>query len=535
VEIATIVLIGCFLLLAAGVATGRREWSRQPAAISPTRGAATARSPATRGRLARLRWRALLGALLLAIGLASSLAAVARSQERTGTVYIAQIHGEIDLGLAPYLARVLDEAQRANASAVVLDINTPGGRLDAALQMRQALLDSPIRTIAFVNREAFSAGALIAISANEIYMAPGSVLGAATPVTASGETAPPKAISAVRSVFRSTAEVRGRDPRIAEAMVDPGVAIDGLVESGKLLTLTANDARARGYADGVVANRQALLQTAGLSELAVQEAGPALAEHLVRIITNPVVASLMMTVGLLLVLADLFAGGGGVAAAVGTGIMALFFWGHMLAGLAGWEGVALVGLGLVLLGLEAFVIPGFGVAGILGIVSFGAGLFISLIGGEIVTDADLIRAAWTVGLTLTALLVGGVGLLWLLSRTGVGGGLFLQARLGAVGGRPPQAGVAVADADVAHASATIRPSGSVPPSLTGARGVALSDLRPGGFALIDGARVDVVTEGDYLPAGTGIEIIMDEGYRRVVRRFEGAQGASGRIATTSRT
>ena len=479
--------------------------------------------------------------LLLMVGFASVSAPVAGSQDSLGPVYIVQVHGEIDAGLAPYLGRVLGDARRANASAVVLDINTPGGRLDAALQMRQALLDSPVRTIAFVNRDAFSAGALIAISANEIYMVPGAVLGAATPVTADGETAHPKAISAVRSVFRSTAEVRGRDPLIAEAMVDPGVAIDGLVGSGQLLTLTTTDARARGYADAVVANRQELLQMAGLADLAVQETAPALAEQMVRIITNPVVASLMMTIGLLLVLADLFAGGGGVPTAVGIGIMGLFFWGHMLAGLAGWEGVALVGLGLVLLGLEVFVIPGFGVAGILGIVAFAAGLFISLIGGEIVTDADLIRAASTVGLTLVALLVGGVGLLWLLTRTGVSGGLVLRARLGADGRWSGPAGErpgALGDGDdVVQGSAS--PARRLPsratPSLRGARGVALSDLRPGGFALIDNVRVDVVTEGDYLPAGTGIEIISDEGYRRVVRRFEGAQGASRRIVTTSRT
>jgi membrane-bound serine protease (ClpP class) len=425
----------------------------------------------------------------------------------------------------------------------VLDINTPGGRLDSALQMRQALLDSPVRTIAFVNRDAFSAGALIAVSANEIYMVPGAVLGAATPVTGDGQTASPKTISAVRSTFRSTAEVRGRDPHVAEAMVDPNVAIDGLVGSGQLLTLTTADARSWGYADAVVANRQELLQVAGLADATVHETAPALAEQLVRIITNPIVASLMMTLGLLLIVADSIGGGGGVPALIGVGIMALFFWGHMLAGLAGWEGVALIGLGVVLLGLEAFVIPGFGVAGILGIAAFAAGLFVSLIGGEIVTDADLLRAASTVGLTLVTLLVGGLGLLWLLTRTGLTGGLVLQARLGAIGGPLSPAAEAAGSSVAAGQRATPlslagRLSPTSAPSLRGARGVALSDLRPGGFARINNVRIDVVTEGDYLPTGATIEVIRDEGYRRVVRRFEGglgAQGASRAVTTTSRT
>jgi membrane-bound serine protease (ClpP class) len=154
---------------------------------------------------------------------------VASTQAQTdrGVVYVALITGTIDLGLAPYLERVIGEAEDAGAAAVILDINTPGGRLDAVLQMNDALLDANVRTIAFVNRTAFSAGALIAISAHEIYMVPGAVMGAATPVDGAGDTASEKVVSAVSSTFRATAEVRGRDPDIAEAMVDPAVVIDG--------------------------------------------------------------------------------------------------------------------------------------------------------------------------------------------------------------------------------------------------------------------------------------------------------------------
>jgi membrane-bound serine protease (ClpP class) len=451
---------------------------------------------------------------------------------------VVQVQGDIDLGLAPYLVRVLDDAEREGATAVVVEINTPGGRLDAALQMRQALLDSPVRTIAWVNRDAFSAGALIAIAANEVYMAPGAVIGAATPVTAGGQAADPKTVSAVRSTFRSTAELRGRDPQLAEAMVDPSIAIDGLVTSGQLLTLTTTDARAWGYADAVVADRQALLQTAGLAGAAVRDTQPALAERLVRVVTHPLVASLLMTVGLLLILADVFGGGGGVPSVVGAGLMAFFFWGHMLAGLAGWEGVVLVGLGVALLAVEAFVIPGFGVAGVLGIAAFAGGLFISLIGGEIVTSADLVRAATTVGLTLMGLIGGGIGLAWLLVRTRKMGGLVLQARLGVSDGktRPDelkdQRSAPVAVDGVADLRDWGQPVDSG--SMLGARGVATSDLRPGGIARFAGERVDVITRGELLPAGTPLEIIRDDGYRRVVRRCEPAQGGAYRPTSTSR-
>ena len=470
------------------------------------------------------RWRRLSGLLLVLVGLATDLSPISHSQERANTVYVVQIRGEIDLGLAPYLARVLDQAHREQARAVILEIETPGGRLDAALQMRDAILGSPVRTIAYVNRDAFSAGALVAIAAAELYMAPGAVMGAATPVTGSGEVADEKTISAVRTTFESTAELRGRDPRIAEAMVDPSVEIEGLVASGQLLTLTAAEALTRGYTDGIVEDRQRLLQVTGLSDAALQETSPSLAEQAVRFLTNPIVTSLVLAAGFLLIVTDLFSGSFGVSGTAGIGLLAVFFWGHMLAGLAGWEGVVLVLLGLVLLGLEVLVIPGFGVAGILGLAALAAGLFLSLIGGEIVTDDDLVRAGATVGAALVLGLGGGLLLLGLLSRTVGYQGLVLRARLGA-----PDAprrserrnGQRTGDAlTEGSALREARRAPTVPTSLLGARGVALSDLRPGGFARIGDDRVDVVTRGDYVDAGEPIEVIGDEGYRRVVRRLE---------------
>ena len=481
-----------------------------------------------------LRWPRLLGTLLLLLGFASLVAPPSRAQDNAGPVFVVQIHGPIDLGLAPYLSRVLDQAEREQARAVVLEIDTPGGRLDAVLQMRDAILGSPVRTIAFVNRTAFSAGALVAIAAQEVYLAPGGVMGAATPVTGTGEMADEKVISAVRKTFKSTAELRGRDPRIAEAMVDPSIEIEGLVGRGQLLTLTTTEALARGYADGVAGDRRVLLQAAGLAGAAVQATSPSPAEEVVRFLTGPAIASLLISAGFLLIMADLLGGGIGLAGGAGLGLLAIFFWGHMLAGLAGWEGVGLVLLGLVLLGLEAFVIPGFGVAGILGLLAVVAGLFLSLIGGEIVTDDDLVRAGSTVASALLIMLAGGVLLLRLLPETTKFGGLVLRARLGSPDA-PPRLGVKNAHRTgagrrsglptrptPAGAPAAVEANGASvdSPSLVGASGVALSDLRPGGFARIDGARIDVVTQGDYISAGEPIEVIGDEGYRRVVRRLE---------------
>lgn len=419
---------------------------------------------------------------------------------------------------------MLADAGDNDAAAVILEINTPGGRLDATLEMRNAILGSEVETIAFINREAFSAGALIAISANEIYMTPGAVLGAATPVVGSGEAADEKVISAVRSTFASTAELRGRDPRVAEAMVDPDVAIDGLTGRGQLLTLTTTQAVEWGYTEGVVADRAELLAATGYGDARVIETEIRPAERLVRFLTSSLVASLLFSVGSLLILIDLFTAGFGVAGLVGIGMLAAFFWGHFLAGLAGWEGVALVVLGLALLAAEAFVVPGFGVAGILGIGALLGGMFLSMISDELVTDQALRRAGLTVAATFLLIVVGGGVAFWMLPKATRFRGLVLQTQVGIPDVAPerrarrrwfaserPEERLTTRRAPSAEASE---------PSLNGAHGVALSDLRPGGFARIGDSRVDVVTEGDFIPAGAAIEVISDEGYRRVVRRLE---------------
>jgi membrane-bound serine protease (ClpP class) len=444
-------------------------------------------------------------------------------------VYVIRIDGEIELGIAAYLKRVLREADENDVAAVILEINTPGGRLDAALEMRDAILDSPVEPIAFINREAFSAGALIALATSRVYMTSGAVYGAATPVDGTGAAGEEKIISAVRSVFRSTAELRERDPIVAEAMVDPDVAVPGLVETGKLLTLSTAQALEWGFADAQVVNRADMLEQAGLADAVVIDTQIRWSERLVRFLTNPIIASLLISLGSLMILLDLFSAGFGPLGITGIGMIATFFWGHFLAGLAGWEGVLLVVLGIALLGVEAFIFPGFGVAGVLGIAAILGGMFISMIGGDIVTDQDIQRAGLTVAGAFVVILAGGAVILTLLPQASRFRSLVLQSQVGVpdtaltdkahkrrrrwwrtdqpdIG--PP---VPMQDVDPRTAQAT---------TLVGARGVALGDLRPGGFARINGMRVDVVTQGDYIMAGAEVEVIADEGYRRVVQQVE---------------
>ena len=472
------------------------------------------------------RLRTALSVALLALGTAGLLAPEQGVSAQVETVYLVEVYDTIDLGLAPYVKRVIDEATEAGAAGVILEVNTPGGRLDAALQIKNAILDSKVPVTAFINREAFSAGALIAIAAHNIYMAPGAVMGAATPVDQEGEQASEKVVSGVRKDFKAVAEVRGRNPLVAEAMVDEAVAVEGLVEEGKLLTLSTQEALEWGYAEGEVEDLPALLEALDLKGAQLIETSPSFAENLVRFLTHPIVASLLLSLGALGLLVEVTSSGFGVPGLAGATLLALFFWGHFLAGLAGWEGVALVVVGLALIGVEVFLIPGFGVAGVLGIAAFLGGIFLSLI-GEGAAGEDFMRAGLMMLASVGLVVVGGWAAMAYLPKGKPWRGLGLPATLPAGPGIEPPA----APSRRRRRGAAARRGEPQPGALEGARGVAITDLHPAGVANIDGRRVDVVTEGGYIASGTHIEIIADEGYRRVVRAVSDADpsAASGNL------
>jgi len=410
--------------------------------------------------------------------------------------------------MTPYIKRTLRDATDSTNSTVVLDINTPGGRLDAAFEIKDSLLKTEVPVIAYVNREAFSAGALIAIASNKIYIAPGGVLGAATPVDSTGEKASEKVVSAVRTDFKSVAELRGRDASIAEAMVDDEVVITGLVEKGKLLTLTSTEALKWGYSEGEASNMDALLTAEGLNGATIIPMEPSLSEHLVRFITNPVVAGILISLGFLGLMAELTSPGFGVPGIGGLLLLALFFWGHMLAELTGWEGVALVTIGLVLIAIEMLAIPGFGVTGLLGIGSFFSGLFISMV-GQGAASSDFLRATLVLTATTTFISIGTWLILKYMPRKRTFGGLALQISLVSGSGlEEPRAGEDTGKGGISSVTYT---------KMVGTRGTALTDLRPSGVARIDNHRIDVVTEGGFIEEGETIEVIADEEYRRVVK------------------
>jgi membrane-bound serine protease (ClpP class) len=440
-----------------------------------------------------------VGLALLATGV---LGVLLPAQTARSVVYVVPIVGMIGLGLAPFVDRVLEEAAGAEATAVILEINTFGGRVDAAVLIRDALLRARVRTVAFVNKRAISAGALITLAAETIVMADGGTIGAAMPVEMGppGGAAQPvaeKMVSYMRKEFRATAESRKRPPLLAEAMVDADVEIPGVIDKGKLLTLTTEEALQHQLADLRADSLAAVLQALDLTGAEVRLASQTWAETLVRFLTHPVLSSLLMTIGLLGIIMELRTPGFGVPGALGLTSLALFFWGHWLVQLAGWEELLLVGSGLVLLVLEVFVVPGFGLTGLLGFTALLGGLGLSLVGAGATWEVMLMamgRGALALLLAIAASLL----LLRLLPRLPFGRRLILETEL------PADAGFAAAPESDRR--------------WLGRCGTAASSLRPAGVARLGSERVDVVSDGAFIEAGEPIEVIRVDGNRIVVRR-----------------
>ena len=437
---------------------------------------------------------------LLPLLAAGALAAPAslHAQAGGGPVYRIAITGEISPGLVPYVERVLKEAEEAGAAAAILDIDTPGGYIDSAEKIADAVNDAKIPVYAFVNRRALSAGAMIALAADGIYMRPGSSLGAATPVNGgTGEKLPEKYVSAMRSEFRALAEARGLNPAIAEAMVDEDVAVPGVDEKGKLLTLSTSEAVRVGYAREV-ADWDAMKAAAGAPAAVVVAPESNWAERAVRFLSNPLLAPFLLSFGFLGLIIELKTPTFGLAGLAGLTSLALFFGSHLILGLAGWESVALVALGAILLLVEIVVLPGFGIAGVLGIAAILGSILLALLGTH-PTTGDLWKAALVLVSAITLVGMGFWAFLTYLPHDRRANGLVLQTAMGREEGY--LAGVVRAE-------------------LEGSEGVALTDLRPAGTAEFAGERLDVVTDGPYVSAGTAVRVVRSEGYRHVVRPVE---------------
>jgi membrane-bound serine protease (ClpP class) len=431
--------------------------------------------------------------------LAGGLGALAQEQalERPSAplVYRIPIAGTIDLGLAPLVERVVKQAD-ADSATVLLDINTFGGRVDAAVLIRDSLIGAQAPTVAFINPRAISAGALISLACRTIVIAPGGTIGAATPVVGGGSeevtAADEKTVSYMRSEMRATAERHGRSGDLAAAMVDRELEVKGYSEQGKLLTLTSERALAAKMADHQAETLEAALEKVGLAGARVVEHDLNWAELIARALSDPLVTSLLLSVGMLGILIELYHPGWGLPGTLGVIALFLFFFGHHVARLAGFEEILLALLGLLLVALELLVIPGFGIVGIAGAVLILLAVALSLTGLDV-------RVSWEVGLLQHALsIIAG-------SIVAAGGGLALAMRLLPAAG--PARRLVLKRSLSSEEGFRAHESGTAEGWPVGSRGRALTDLRPAGKVSFGRKRLDAVSEGDFIAAGSTVSIV----------------------------
>ena len=417
-----------------------------------------------------------------------------------GKTFVVPVKGMIDGPLAAYIARALKDAADAEAGLVIFHVDTFGGLVDAADEIRKTILNAEVPTVALIDKNAASAGALISYAADRIVMVPGASIGAATVVQGtSGEAAPDKYQSYMRGLMRATAEANGRDPAIAEAMVDESIEIDGITVEGEVLTLSTSEAVKLDVADAELASLDNLLGVYEVEEADVVQHQLTRAEGLLRFFSSPVVQSilmLMMMGGLYFELQSPGVGFPGMIAAVGA---AAFFGPHYLLGLVeSWEVVLFV-IGVVLLVAEIFVLPGFGIAGITGLTAVLLALGFSLIGnvgfsfpsGQAISSAVLTLASSLVMLIIAMFSIGRM-----LPRSERFSQLILEPTLAA---------------NTGHTSAITHGE------WIGKTGEAITDLRPSGTVEIEEDRIDVVTSGEYIEKGTAIEVVSVDGARVRVR------------------
>jgi membrane-bound serine protease (ClpP class) len=404
------------------------------------------------------------------------------------SVAVIEINGTIDPGTKSYVNYAFQEAQKMSAAAVIMEFDTPGGYINSAEAIRRLMDEYEGSIYAFVRPNAISAGAYLALAADEIYMVPGSTIGAAEPRYLGLGEVDEKALSFWEKEMAGMAERRGRDPQIASAMVRRDLSIEGLVEEGVLLTLTANEALEVGYSEGTVADKDELLQMIGLPDAQWRPIDSRVSDRLVSWTTNPVVGTILLMIGIGGLILEVITAGFGAAGIISMAAFALYFGGNIAAGMAEYWVLILFVFGVALMLVEAFM-PGFGVFGIAGLVS---------------TLVSIVLAAISVQTGMVMLLI-----------SMVLAGIFSVLAFRFFARRGALRHIILSDEERADL-------GYVAPldqkNLVGREGVAVTALRPSGTALIDGRRIDVVSDGAFIPSGEALIVDRVEGVRVVVRR-----------------
>ncbi len=408
----------------------------------------------------------------------------------------------IDEMIAPPVWRTtkmaIENAEKSKADIILIKMNTYGGMLDAADSIRTKIMDCDIPVYMFIDKNAASAGALISIACDSIYMAPGSNIGAATVVDQQGQVLPDKYQSYMRSMMRSTAEAKGRDPEIAQAMVDPKVYIPGISDTGQVLTFTTSEAIANGFCEAKVEEIEDIMDHAGFTDYKIIEHKISATDKIIGWLINPVISGILIMIIIGGIYFELQSPGIGFPIAASVIAALLYFAPLYIEGLANnWE-IFLFVLGLILLAVEIFAIPGFGLFGILGILFMITGLTLSMVGsvGPGFFDIDtsgLVKSFMIVIISFFVAIFGSIGLSKKLFTTTAFGHLALDK---------------VQDKSEGYTSA--KPEYA---ELVGKKGVTYTVLRPSGKVIF----------GNELYDATARSGMIDKDVEIIVKGYQNAQ------------
>lgn len=431
------------------------------------------------------------------------VAASVNAQTRS-KVMVMEIKAEIDPRMLRYVNLALDHAEETNADIVIVEMDTYGGILTDAKEIVDRIMDFKKPIWVFINSDAASAGALISIACDSIYMSAGASIGAATVVNGTdGEAAPDKYQSYMRSIMRATAEENGRDPRIAEGMVDERVVIDSVKQAGKVITFTTSEAIANGYCEAKVESIEDILKRNGIKDYDVDRFKLGVTERIIAFFLNPFISGLLILIIIGGIYFELQAPGIGFPLFAAITALILYLVPYYLNGLAEyWEILALF-VGIVLIVLEIFVIPGFGVAGVLGIALTISSLVLIMLNNDFF-NFDFVPLGDIVVALIASVggITGGVALLF------VAGPKLTQSR---------------AFQEITLSDKQEKGEGYVssafPADIVGQKGIAYTILRPSGKIMVEGNLYDAYTRGDYIEKGEPVEVIAAEGTSLRVKKI----------------
>ena len=417
----------------------------------------------------------------------------ARADEKK--VFLMKIDAEIDPRTNRYSELALEEAEEIGADLVIIEMDTYGGAVKDADDITTRILDFEKPVIVFINKDAASAGALISIACDSIYMAPGASIGAATVVIGTGQAAPDKYQSYMRSTMRSTAEATGRDPKIAEAMVDQEIEIDSVTEAGKVLTFSTSEAIKHNFCEAEVKNIEEVIKLQGIEEYELIEFQLSGAERIIKFFLNPFISGILILIIIGGIYFELQTPGVGFPILASIVAAILYFVPYYLNGLAAnWE-IIVFFIGIILLILEVFVIPGFGIAGIGGIFLIVGSLILVMLNNDyfdfsFVDAGDITKAA---AATLSGMLAS-VMLMFF------GGVRLTQTKA--------FKRISLEDTQQTSEGYT---SNFNQQSYLGMKGTTYTVLRPSGKIFINGELKDAFTRGEFIEKDKSVEVIDESG------------------------